>query len=267
MARRLGADGTEGPHRHAGHQPDRHQAGHHRHPDPRAEEEQGGHRPRPGAEPQQGHRPLEGDPEGGQRAGWSAGRGELRLLELVEGLSNRGADAAARPLLLLLLTGRPDREVPDPGRGGEEAPPVQAVQQQPDTDRAGGRQQREEPEQAGDGPLEEAGFRGSRSGAGRLGVDGDIGHRLDDVAVEAGEEPEAVLALAAMVVGVARGLAAERLVLLEQRDLEAPLHQFVGRGQPGDPTAEHGHLLPSYSFHRNRSLTGLPCEGPRVPVA
>ena len=76
----------------------------------------------------------------------------------------------------------------------------------------------------------------------------DASHRVGDVVVEAGEEPEPVLtgqvrppSDAGAGNGDAAGLAAERLAF-DDRDLEPALDQLVGRRQPSHPATEDDDL-------------------------
>ncbi len=80
--------------------------------------------------------------------------------------------------------------------------------------------------------------------------EGDAAHRVRHVVIEAGEEPEAVLARQRPPAALpgpghrdAPALTAERFALVDG-DLEAALRQFVRGSEPGHPTPEHGHSTP-----------------------
>jgi hypothetical protein len=90
--------------------------------------------------------------------------------------------------------------------------------------------------------------------AARIVAKRDARHRVVDVTVEPGEEPESVLAgeqLPAIDGAVrdrdAAGLPAENRLALEDANLEAPFRKFVRSAQPADASAQNGHRL-SHAF-------------------
>ena len=107
--------------------------------------------------------------------------------------------------------------------------------------------------------------------AARVVAKRDARHRVVDVPVEPGEEPESVLAgeqLAAIDRAVrdrdAAGLAAENRLALEDANLEAPFSKLVRSAQAADTTAQNGHRL-SHAFSCPEESTPLGVDRKGVP--